>query len=321
MAGGSYVALDMRSTRFPRFPLLGGGADGQQVSRMREFFDRAPARQEVDKMKLAPEQDPNVWNTIATQYATHIHPVTAAYADDLVRLADLRQGERVLDVACGAGAVSIPAAKRGADVLATDISPTFVAMVEKRANDAGLENLNAAVMDGQKLELPNASFDAAISNFGVFLFPDRTKGFQEMRRVLKASGRAVVTSFVGPPENEWMALMGRSAMETFPDAPPLQPPKFIELGDPKRLESELMGAGFSQVAIETIPHAARWKDAESAWTALTQGAPVFRPLLDRVGPEGATKLRSTFLRLTKERFGDAGAVTLAAPAHFAVARP
>lgn len=269
---------------------------------------------------LAPEQDPKIWNEIAPKYAKYVHPLTAAFAPDVVRLAALNQGERVLDVACGAGAASVPAAQTGAEVLAVDLAPTFIDLVTSRAKEEGLTNLSARVMDGQAMDLPDESFDAALSNFGVFLFPEREKGFREIHRVLRPGGRAVLTSFMAPPENQWMAFFGESVRRTFPDTPAPTPPKFLELADANRFQTELIEAGFADVEIHTMTHALTWPSVDVAWVALAEGAPVFRPMLERIGTEGVAKLRAGFGALAAERFGEGATITLGAPAHYAVAR-
>ena len=72
--------------------------------------------------------------------------------------------------------------------MATDFSPGMVACVAA----AGLPNVETRVMDGQALDLPDASFDAAFSIFGVIMFPDWRKGLAEMRRVTRPGGYGVV---------------------------------------------------------------------------------------------------------------------------------
>lgn len=266
-----------------------------------------------------PEQDPAVWRELAAKYAEHIDPVTAPYAADCVRLAEIEEGERVLDVACGAGAATLAAARAGAEVLATDITPEFVDRASRRAERAGLA-VETRVVDGQSMDLPDDAFDAVISNFGVFLFPEREKGFEENLRVLKPGGRAVITAFVGPPRKKWMALMGEAVRQTFPEMPPASPPKFLELADAQRFEGELREAGFAAVNIETIDHRARWADDAQAWAAIAESAPVFRPLFEKLGPDGVARLRRTFGALWNQRASGGGPVELASPAHFAVAR-
>lgn len=269
---------------------------------------------------LAPEQDPKIWNLVAGKYAEHLDPMTGAYAPDVIRLADIKPHDRVLDVACGAGAVAIPAARTGADVLATDISSEFVDLVSQRAREQGLVNLKAQEMDGQALDLSDDAFDRVVSNFGVFLFPEREKGFREIHRVLKPGGKAVMTSFVAPPDNEWMEFFGTSMKRAFPGTPPPPPPKFLELADPERFRRELEEAGFSDVQIETNHHRTSWPTVDQAWSALAESAPVFHAIMQKVGDEGVDRLRKAFDALAQERFGPAAPFMIGSPAHYAVAR-
>ena len=91
-------------------------------------------------------------------------------------------------MAAGTGALSVAAARRGASVLAVDSSTGMMAYLAERATREGLADLDTRVMDGQKSDLPDASFDLACSAFGVMLFPDHRAGLAEMRRVLAPGG-------------------------------------------------------------------------------------------------------------------------------------
>ena len=110
------------------------------------------------------------------------------------------QGMRFLDVAAGSGALSIPAARLGAQVLATDQSPVMLELLGARARKEGLD-IETRVMDGHALELGDNSFDRAGSQFGVMLFPDMAKGIREMVRVIKLGGRALVHAYGDPHQD------------------------------------------------------------------------------------------------------------------------
>lgn len=101
---------------------------------------------------------------------------------------------RVLDVAAGSGALSIPAAQRGARVLATDISPPMVERLLVRARTAGLLDLEARVMDGYALDLEDDTFDLTASQNGVSVFPDFARGLAEMVRVTRPGGQVMIVS-------------------------------------------------------------------------------------------------------------------------------
>src|SRR3979409_511053 len=132
-------------------------------------------------------ENPGHWDTAAQHYEKTAHPFTARFAEAALARITLPPDSDVLDVATGTGALALAAARTGAQVLATDFLPGMVACVAA----AGLPNVEARVMDGQALDLPDASFDAAFSIFGVIMFPDWRKGLAEMRRVTKTGGYGV----------------------------------------------------------------------------------------------------------------------------------
>jgi cyclopropane fatty-acyl-phospholipid synthase-like methyltransferase len=83
---------------------------------------------------------PEAWDAIAEGDDRHVAPTEADLAGEALDLAGLRKGERFLDVAAGTGGLGLPAARRGAEVLATDWSPAMIARFTARARAEGLEN-------------------------------------------------------------------------------------------------------------------------------------------------------------------------------------
>jgi ubiquinone/menaquinone biosynthesis C-methylase UbiE len=104
------------------------------------------------------------WDSIAAGYDEFDTPTHLWVANEGLRRAELRPGMRMLDVAAGSGALSLPAARLGAHVLATDLSPVMVDRLAARAQAEGLVNLEARVMDGHALELDDNTFDLAGSS-------------------------------------------------------------------------------------------------------------------------------------------------------------
>lgn len=152
------------------------------------------------------DQTRAAWDEIASGYDEFVTPTHMDLGEDALHRAGLRPDMRVLDVAAGSGALSIPAARRGAQVLAVDISPAMVQRLKARARQEGLSNLTARVMDGHALELEDNTFDISGSQFGVMLFADLSRGLRELARVTKPGGRALMVVFGPPPRVEFFSF-------------------------------------------------------------------------------------------------------------------
>src|SRR6059058_5197838 len=108
-------------------------------------------------------------------------------SERLVELADVQSGSRVLDVAAGYGEPALTAARKAGPegrVVATDISAEMLAFGSERAAAAGLDNVEFVESDAASLDFPQASFDAAVSRWGIIFEPDAevAAGRSEERR-------------------------------------------------------------------------------------------------------------------------------------------
>ena len=108
--------------------------------------------------------------------------------ESLAEAADVRAGERVLDVAAGNGNATLAAARRHAAVTSTDYVP---ALLERGRERAVAERLDVTfrVADAEELPFADASFDVALSTFGVMFAPDHTRAARELARVVRPGGR------------------------------------------------------------------------------------------------------------------------------------
>lgn len=115
-------------------------------------------------------------------------------SENLVEFADLRAGERVLDVAAGCGNATLAAARRYARVTSTDLVAAFL---ERGRDRARTESLPASfeVADVQALPFADDSFDVVISSFGAMYASDPAAAAREMRRVLQPGGRIALASW------------------------------------------------------------------------------------------------------------------------------
>lgn len=129
--------------------------------------------------------------------------------DKLLAMANIAEGQQVLDVAAGAGEQSITVARKVGPtglVLATDISSNILEFAQQMANQAGLKNIRTEVMDGENLTLPDASFDAVISRVGLIYFPDQQRALTEMLRILKPGGKVAAIVYSTPDKNKFFSV-------------------------------------------------------------------------------------------------------------------
>lgn len=217
------------------------------------------------------------WDEIAGGYDELVTPINARSAEQALRLVDLGAGTRFLDVAAGTGALSLPAARAGAEVLATDLSPEMVEHLRARARKAGLSNLDAQVMDGLSLELDDDLFDVVASQHGVSLFPEMDRGLGEMVRVARPGGQVLISAF-GPLEDAGVVYTFIEAVEAAaPEAPvptPENPPPPFQVADPAELKRRMEVAGLDDVQVETLVTEATFSSPERFWETLVHSNPI-----------------------------------------------
>ncbi len=124
------------------------------------------------------------------------------FGERLVELVPLEPGFRVLDVATGAGAALLPAARRvrpGGHVTGTDLSGEIVREAARTAAEAGLANVDLLKMDAEDLEFADETFDAVLCALSLFLFPDMEAALREMHRVCRPGGCIGISVFDKTP--------------------------------------------------------------------------------------------------------------------------
>jgi ubiquinone/menaquinone biosynthesis C-methylase UbiE len=200
------------------------------------------------------DRDPNnpeYWDKAVASYEAQAQPFTSYFAEVALAKFDIAPSMRILDVATGTGAAALAAARSGAEVLAIDFSSGMV----QRVLSYGVANIAARQMDGQTLDLPDASFDAVMSVFGVMLFPDWRAGLREMARVTRPGGSAVVAVWKDADGAATNLLLSQVCKALYPDLVVPSPfPGMIELSDPHRLSLAMSAAGFSPPSVEEVTH-------------------------------------------------------------------
>jgi ubiquinone/menaquinone biosynthesis C-methylase UbiE len=228
----------------------------------------AAAQPSNDELK---ERIRRQWQTIAPawdRWTPVLSDWLAPVTDAMVRAAAIAPGQRVLDVAAGAGEPALTIAQRvgpTGSVVATDLSDAILAYAAGRARDASLANVETHVMDGERLDLPDASLDAAVSRLGVIYFPDRPRAVAEMHRVLRRGGRIAIAGITNPAANPFSAATFAviAARAGLPRPAPNAPGPY-SMGSPDVMTGVLAGAGFVDVRADIVDAPLRLRSAEDA---------------------------------------------------------
>jgi SAM-dependent methyltransferase len=175
-------------------------------------------------------------------------------SERLVELAGVRAGSRILDVAAGYGEPALTAARMAGPegrVVATDISAEMLAFARERAAAAGLGNVEFIESDASSLDFPPASFDAAVSRWGLIFEPDAEAAAGRIRGFLEPGARIAIASWGEPDQVPFLSLPMRTTRERFGLAPPPpETPGPLSRPTPDAIGGLLAGGGFSEIAVE-----------------------------------------------------------------------
>jgi SAM-dependent methyltransferase len=269
--------------------------------------------------ELQPDQRAAHWDDHVCVYETVFEPLTNGFARRAFDLLGVRAGERLIDVAAGSGGAAVMAAARGADVLAIDASQQMVTRIRERAKGAALApgRIRAEIMDGMALALPDASFDAAISVFGVILFPDAGMGMREIARVLKPGGRVAIVAWTESEKYELaVRLLAAIAAVRGPQPAPASLPAQLRFRDEPVFRALLTDAGLVVSSIARIEE--RWELPSARWLARhIDFAPGMTAMVGSLGSDRARVLDAFIAAL--ERDQGPAQVALSAIAHVGIA--
>jgi ubiquinone/menaquinone biosynthesis C-methylase UbiE len=214
-----------------------------------------------------------MWASVAPAWAEH-----ADYADTrgaaitarLLQLSAPQPGERVLELACGAGGVGIAAAELvgpAGEVVLSDVAAEMTAIAATRAAALGLGNVRTLTLDLDDLDQPDQAYDVVLCREGLMFALDPAHAVAEIRRVLRPGGRVALAVWGPRARNPWLSVVfdAASAQLGAPVPPPGVPGPFA-LDDPGRLARLLAGAGLADVDVAEVPTPLRDASFDAWWT-------------------------------------------------------
>jgi ubiquinone/menaquinone biosynthesis C-methylase UbiE len=213
------------------------------------------------------------WDKASGYYEAYWQKQLLPAQQKLLQLANIKSGDKIIDIACGTGLVSFPAAEYTGEtgfVMANDISDKMVETGIAIAKEKNLSNISFLRMDAEELEVEDNSYDIALCALGLMYFPDPLKAIKEMYRLLKPGGHAV-TAVWGQRKNcGWADVFEivdrRVASEVCP--------MFFNLGNEGTLEQYMNAGGFKNISIERINTVLNYNTGEEACGAAFLGGPV-----------------------------------------------
>ena len=258
------------------------------------------------------------WNGPAGQkwvdQSDRLDAMLAPFADTVLARAGLKPDEFVMDIGCGAGALTLRAAAEtgaGQGALGVDVSAPLIALARARAVASGAP---------ARFELADASTytaspaaDIVISRFGVMFFDDPAAAFANIRQSVRQGGRMAFVCWQGLAVNDWALAPLQAAMPFLKEAPPPADPTApgpFAFQDKDRVARILSDAGWANVAIDPVETAIVLPGDDALSTAgfMMQLGPLSR-LLESQGIDEAQVI-AALIDLLQQHKGPDGRVTM-----------
>lgn len=212
------------------------------------------------------------WDRAVDEYETFWRDQLRPAHQAVLGAADLAAGERVIDIACGTGMVTLPAARAVGPsglVLATDLSPRMLDDVARRATEEGLDNVEVRHVAAEDLG-PVGSFDVALCSLGLMYVPAPAVAMQELARVLRPDGRAVVAVWGERHRCGWAGVFPIVEARVTSDVCPM----FFALGAPGALVGLAERVGLVDIEDHRVETELVYADDSAAIGAAFLGGPV-----------------------------------------------
>jgi ubiquinone/menaquinone biosynthesis C-methylase UbiE len=233
----------------------------------------------------------NAWVKLFPHYDSLAGQMTRQAVGAVLDAAELRPGDKLLDVATGIGYVAAAARQRGADATGVDFSPDMIDLARRQFPELKIE-----LGDAENLSHADASFDAVTCAYGMLHFPRPGKALAEAHRVLRPGGRHAFTVWCGPAKNKFFGMMSDIILRYADPAVglPTGPGQYM-LSDPMVCAALMDAARYDKVRIEEIPTHFTARAVSDVLEFLRKCAPRAIYILDRQRPDVRAKIEEALL--------------------------
>ncbi|MEK6543225.1 MAG: methyltransferase domain-containing protein [Elusimicrobiota bacterium] len=224
------------------------------------------------------------WDKVAHHYDTLIaDKLFNVLTKESLAAAALKDGEEILDVACGPGNLSLPAASAVSErghVTGIDLAPAMIAIASAKAVATGTRNAVFQTMNAESMTLADESFDVVFCQLGLMLFAEPHKALKEMRRVLKRGGRAVVVVQGSPDKMLFTSLVQKTIVRHAPWMRVAGAPTIYSFGPQGVLIQAVSDAGFSSARERRLAGCFIFDSFDHYWDTLITGAGKTKSMLE-----------------------------------------
>jgi ubiquinone/menaquinone biosynthesis C-methylase UbiE len=214
-----------------------------------------------------------MWASVAPAWSEHADYADtrgAAITEKLLQLSAPRPGERVLELACGAGGVGIAAAPLvgpTGEVVLSDVAAEMTRIAAARAAALGLGNVRTLTLDLDDLAQPDQAYDVVLCREGLMFALDPAHAVTEIRRVLRPGGRVALAVWGPRARNPWLSvLFDAVSAQLGAPVPPRGVPGPFALDNPDRLGRLLADAELADVAVTEVSTPLRDVSFDAWWT-------------------------------------------------------
>ncbi len=245
------------------------------------------------------------WEEVATEYAQDRVGIFGRFAGRLLELLRPSPGSRLLDVGTGAGVVALQASayvRPEGQVTGSDVAMSMVSQARQAAAEQGITGATFCQMDAERLDFPDASFDAVTCAFSLFQFPDMSRALAEMWRVLKPGGWLGLSNW-GLGYFSPVASLQRDLFREFGLRPLLTNPIAFR---PDALQALLREAAFTAVELIEETEEVWFESPEQVWAFNLDMGPFPVMLRQQLSIGQRKELERRFTTMLKDLTTDQG---------------
>ena len=198
------------------------------------------------------------WDSVASgweKWWETLERFSQIVTESLIKMADIKQGQRVLDFATGIGEPALSVAKvvgGSGKVIAVDVSSQMLAIAQKRASDLGATNVEFQESDAENMNFSEREFDSIVSRWGLMFLPNVDSTLKCVYRMLVPKGKFATAVWDKPENIPFFSLAVQVLRQMFDvPMPPPEAPTMSGLSEGV-MEEQMANAGFSDIQTETI---------------------------------------------------------------------